>query len=235
MVGSQNLLLLVCSMLLIIGAVNCLGFDLVKSENYCFKVSVNQTDNIRISYSISGKGDNKVLTQFYNPQNAVINDYTTKKHGFVNHVAETPGIYRMCFMRQDMNVKKVTLNMHVAKGTSEKAKEEDVNSIVTRLESIRSDLNRVQENLEEMQQSAITKKCETGLFETLDIYGSEKNTKLNPSLECLATKSSSKVKYFTIFKIFVILLIAIVQTYFVIKFFNTNQKTRLPFHRVQNL
>ncbi len=151
-------LLTLLSLFLTLGWVNSLGFDLIKSENYCFKVSVNQTDTIRISFSISGKGNDKCLIQFYNPQNMVISDYTAKKHGFINHKAEAPGIYRVCFMRQDVNVKKVTLNMQVTKPITEKASEDDVSSIVSRLESIRTGLNRVQENLEEMQQSAISKK-----------------------------------------------------------------------------
>ena len=86
-------------------------------------------------------------------------------------------------MRQDMNVKKITLNIKDLKPTIEKAKEEDVASIISRLQGIRTDLNRVQQNLEEMQQNAITKKCETGILESLDYSGSEKGSKFNPSLE----------------------------------------------------
>mmetsp|Transcript_22321 Transcript_22321/g.19824 ORF Transcript_22321/g.19824 Transcript_22321/m.19824 type:complete len:181 (+) Transcript_22321:10-552(+) len=161
-----------------------IGVDLIKSENYCFKLSANATDSIRISFSVSGKGNDKCLIQFYNPQNIVISDYTSKRHGYVNHIAETAGIYRICFMRQDMNIKKVTLNMRLMKELqpeSEKAKEEDVNGIISRLQSIRSDLNRVQENLEEMQQNAITKKCDSGIFDTLELRGNSQ--KFNPSLE----------------------------------------------------
>ena len=79
----------------ILSCVQGLGFDLIKSENYCFKISANETDNIRISFSISGKGNDKCLVQFYNPQNIAISDYTGKRHGFVNHMAEVPGIYRI--------------------------------------------------------------------------------------------------------------------------------------------
>ena len=162
---------------------------MIKSESYCFKISANETDTIRVSFTISGKGEDKCRTQFFNPQKVVINDYSGKRHGFLSHKAETPGIYQICFSRMDMNIKKVSLNLNLIKDyekPTEKAKEQDVGALVGRLNTIRQDLNRVSENMMRMQQSELTH-------------------------QNMMNRSRKSVRWFTFLKIAIVVIIAIFQ------------------------
>lgn len=140
----------------------------------------------------------------------------------------------MCFSRMDVNIKTATFNIKVFKDTAvketEKAKvskltlklqESDVNSIVSRLQSIRSDLDRVQANLEQMQQTAFSKQCNSGLFDQskgiylqfLEFIPLPINEILlilsldnkQDSSYCMTSRSINKVRWFTFFKIIIIL------------------------------
>ena len=198
----KNLYLAVLLVLLMLcNIVKGISIDLIKSEQYCFKISANIGDSVRMSFSVSGKGENKCRTQFFNPQKIVLNDYSGKRHGFLSHKTELPGIYQVCFSRMDMNIKKVSINLRVIKdleATPDKAKEEDVNALVSRLENIRQDLDRVSENLEMMRQNKI-------------VHQNSKNVGKKSETRKMYSESVQDIKKYTLIKILIIIAVGILQ------------------------
>ena len=91
--------------------INAISFELIKSDPYCFKISANQSENIRLSYQVSGKGEKKTRIQFFSPQKEVLKDTSGKISSYITHAPKKPGIYQICFSRMDMNIKTVNLNI----------------------------------------------------------------------------------------------------------------------------
>ena len=188
-----------------------IGFDLIKSDPYCFKVPANTSETIRITYTVSGRSENKCRVQFFSPQGQVLEDLSGKVHGYLKHQPSFPGVFKVCFSRLDMSVKKVDvsiskINMEVE--TTEKAKGEDVDALMKRIDSIRQDMNRISENLSR------SKSVE---FSHEDVLKSMKDS----------------LKLFTFVKIIIVFVMCVAQLYFIISFFNSSQKDKLPFKRVQ--
>eukprot|EP00347_Sterkiella_histriomuscorum_P003967 403362251 len=144
--------ILLGSALFLISTINTLSIALKDNNKYCFKIQIRKFQDLRVTYDISGRNQDKIMFQISN-QNEVIHEESGKQESTVMSQAKKGDNLEICWKRLDDKTKMVNFQTKVMDYNSdEKASMKDLEIINHEMQDIESMLYRVSKNVNDQQE-----------------------------------------------------------------------------------
>jgi hypothetical protein len=187
--------------ILILSLYNCnsllIETDGVK-QKYCFSKQITATDTIEISYIVSGETEEKIDMLFYDDQERLLFSRFGMSEGEYKDEAKMSGMFELCFKPTNNNVYYISFEFftHYEKGhTLDMAKDENFHEMKKDV----TDISFMFEELEKNIKFIVDRRNKHTMI-------------INDIL--------SSLRSITLFKIFIILLVSIMQIFLIQKFFS---------------